>query len=559
MSKVDVIMPQMGESIAEGTLTRWIKSVGDPVDRDEDLFEISTDKVDADIPSPAAGILAEVLVEEGETVEVNTVVARIETDASAASAPAKEEEEAEEPAAEPAEEPAAEPAEAPAAGEAEEEVTEEETAETEEERVAASAAAGTAAARSATPQADGAPAGGGAGDGAGGDGAATREERLKTRSTPLVRKIAAEHDVDISRIEGSGAGGRVTRDDILSFIESGATEREEPAEAEAAAAGREEAEPAAAEREPEAKPAVRAEKPAAATPAAATPTSAETRPAPAATPARREEKSAAPAAPSEGGPDSIRVPIPGATLDIKLPKVPIRDNDRVEDMSRVRLRTMEHMLMSQSVSAHVTSVSEIDFERVVQLRRKLKGKYAERGVKLTFGPFIYRAVIEGLREYPILNSSVDGTRIVYHSNINLGLAVAVNDGKELIVPVLKDADQLSLIGLAKGANDLAEKARTRSLDFDDIQGGTFTITNVGVFGNLFGTPIINQPQVAILGTGVIEKRPVVVQDDLGNDVIAIRHRAYFGLSYDHRIVDGAMAAFFLNKVQETIENFPDEG
>ena len=547
MSKVDVIMPQMGESIAEGTLTRWIKSVGDPVDRDEDLFEISTDKVDADIPSPAAGVLAEVLVQEGQTVEVNTVVARIETDASAARAAEPAESAKAEEAAEPAKaEEAAEPpkAEDGAAEPAEERGGEEEPADAPtQEPIAASAteeARAASAPAAASPQADGAPGG----DGAGGDGPATREERLKTRSTPLVRKIAAEHDVDISRIEGSGAGGRVTRDDILAFIESGAAEREEPAET---------AKPAET-----ARPA--AERPAA-SPTAARP-AAETRPVAAASspPVRREETPAArPGASETGAPDTLRVPIPGAVLEIKLPKIPVRENDRVEEMSRVRLRTMEHMLMSKRVSAHVTSVSEVDFERVVQLRRKLKGKYEERGVKLTYGPFIYRAVIEGLREYPILNASVDGTRIVYHSNINLGLAVAVNDGKELIVPVLKDADRLSLVGLAKGANDLAEKARTKSLDFDDIQGGTFTITNVGVFGNLFGTPIINQPQVAILGTGVIEKRPVVVQDELENDVIAIRHRAYFGLSYDHRVVDGAMAAFFLNKVQDYLEHFPDEG
>jgi len=254
----------------------------------------------------------------------------------------------------------------------------------------------------------------------------------------------------------------------------------------------------------------------------------------------------------------MRVPIHGASLDIRIPDVPIREGDRVEEMNRVRLRTMEHMLMSKRISAHVTSVTEIDFERVVKLRRKLKPEFEERGVKLTYGPFIMKAVVDALREYPILNASVDGTRVVYHKNINLGIAVAVNDGKELIVPVLKDADRLSLMGLAQGANELAEKARNKDLDFDDIQGGTFTITNVGVFGNLFGTPIINQPQVAILGTGVIEKRPVVVQDDMGNDTIAIRHMAYFGLSYDHRVVDGAMAAFWLNKVQDVIESFPEE-
>ena len=347
---------------------------------------------------------------------------------------------------------------------------------------------------------------------------ADRHERLRTRSTPLVRKIAAEHGVDIGRVPGTGASGRVTRDDILAFIAAGG---------------------------PEAAPAAAATVAAAAAPALVPPSV----PAP-------EPKEPAPSRPA--APGTLRVPIHGATLDIRLGSIPVRERDRVEEMSRVRLRTMEHMLMSKRVSAHVTSVTEVDFERVVQLRRALKSRFAEQGVKLTYGPFIYRAVVEALRDYPILNSSVDGSRIVYHGNINLGIAVAIDGGRELIVPVLKDADQLSLPGLAQRSNELAEKARNKALDFDDIQGGTFTITNVGVFGNLFGTPIINQPQVAILGTGVIEKRPVVVQDNLGNDVIAIRNRAYFGLSYDHRVVDGAMAAFFLNRVQEYLEGFPDE-
>ncbi|MFQ5678479.1 MAG: dihydrolipoamide acetyltransferase family protein, partial [Gemmatimonadota bacterium] len=341
-----------------------------------------------------------------------------------------------------------------------------------------------------------------------GDGAtATREERLRSRSTPLVRKIAAEHGVEISDVPGTGIGGRVTRDDILAFLES---------HEEVAAAAVEAAEPSAA------------------------------------------VEAAVPPAAAAGPEGTMRVPIHGATLEIRIPKVPIREDDRVEEMNRVRLRTMEHMLMSQRISAHVTSVTEVDFERIVRLRRTLKPRFMEQGVKLTFGPFIMKAVVEGLLAYPILNASVDGTRIVYHSDINLGIAVAVSDGRELIVPVLKKADSLSLMGLAEGANALAEKARARALEFDDIQGGTFTITNVGVFGNLFGTPIINQPQVAILGTGVIEKRPVVLPDALGNDAIAIRHRAYFALSYDHRVVDGAMAAFFLNKVQEVIENFPED-
>ncbi len=474
MAKVEVIMPQMGESIAEGTLTKWLKSVGDEVERDEDLFEISTDKVDADIPSPARGVLAEILVEEGETVEVNTVVAMIDTAAEAAGIAEKsaEERKDKEAAAETATPSAAEPERSEVAAPAA-------TAERERPKP-------TTADEPSPARADGAPA--------------TREERLRTRSTPLVRKIAAEHGVDIAALQGTGIAGRVTRDDILAFIESG-----------------------------EAAPGV-----------AAAPAEAPTRP-------------AAPAAPGV-----MRVPIHGATLDIKIPAVTVREGDRVEEMSRVRLRTMEHMLMSNRISAHVTSVSEIDFERVVQLRKRLKPKFADKGIKLTYGPFIMKAVVEGLLAYPILNASVDGTRIVYRGNVNLGIAVAVNDGKELIVPVLKDADQLSLMGLAAGANELAERARTKTLDFDDIQGGTFTITNVGVFGNLFGTPIINQPQVAILGTGVIEKRPVVVSDDMGNDALGIRHMSYFGLSYDHRVVDGAMAAFFLNKVKDVLEGFPED-
>jgi len=490
MSKVDVIMPQMGESIAEGTLTKWLKQIGDTVDRDEDLFEISTDKVDADIPSPVAGTLVEILVEEGATVEVNTVVARIDTEGgAAATSEAQPEVAAEAPVA--AEPVAAEPALAA------EPLLPEITLPTEPPAPAEQAA----------------PA-------ASSDGPATREERIQSKSTPLVRKIAAEHGVDLADVVGSGIAGRVTRDDIVTFIDEGGMQPVGAA-------------PGATEILAEETPSVAAP----ATPVPGVPSAA-----------------AAPAGP----PGVMHLPIHGATLEVKLPRVPIREGDRVEDMSRVRLRTMEHMLMSQHVSAHVTSVTEIDFERVVKLRKKFKPKFEAEGVKLTYGPFIMRAIVEGLKAYPILNASVDGTRIVYHGDINLGIAVAIDDGRELIVPVLKNADRLSLMGLAEGANALAEKARTRTLDFDDIQGGTFTITNVGVFGNLFGTPIINQPQVAILGTGVIEKRPVVVKDDLGGDALGIRNMSYFGLSYDHRVVDGAMAAFFLNKIQEVIETFPED-
>jgi len=473
MAKVDVIMPQMGESIAEGTLTKWLKQIGENIERDEDLFEISTDKVDADIPSPASGTLAEILVEEGATVEVNTIVARIETEAGAvteASAPAPAED-VSEPTVEAGDDVAVAPLDTPE-----------------------SPAAPAPLPATPAPESEAEPG--------------SREDRLQSRSTPLVRKIAAEHGVDISSIVGTGIAGRVTRDDITAHIE--AVKRGET-------------------------------------------------PGPATAPTAATTAAGVPAAPTEASPPGVmRVPIHGATLDIKIPAVPIREGDRVEEMNRVRLRTMEHMLLSKRISAHVTSVNEIDFEHVVGLRRKLKAKYAEQGVKLTYGPFIMKAVTEALQEYPILNASVDGTRIVYHSDINLGIAVAVNEGRELIVPVLKNADRLSLMGLAEGANELAEKARTKTLDFDDIVGGTFTITNVGVFGNLFGTPIVNQPQVAILGTGVIEKRPVVVQDEMGNDVLAIRHMSYFGLSYDHRVVDGAMAAFFLNKLKDVLENFPED-
>lgn len=493
MSKVDVIMPQMGESIAEGTLTKWLKAVGDTVDRDEDLFEISTDKVDADIPSSVAGTLVEILVEEGATVEVNTVVARIETEGTAADSAE-----------------VAAPAAAEVAATAEPVASAEAAAGVEEQAAEADLAA------AQTEPAAPAPAAAEPGE------PASREERLRTKSTPVVRKIAAEHGVDISALEGTGISGRVTRDDIMAHIESGAAAVAQPAAAIPAAAP-------------------------ASTPAAP----------PAAAPATPAATPASPPAPA-GPPGMMSVVIHGATLDIKIPSIPIREGDRVEEMSRVRLRTMEHMLMSKRISAHVTSVNEIDFERVVILRRSLKAKFAEEGVKLTYGPFIMKAVVEALRDYPILNASVDGTRIVYHRDINLGIAVSINDGQELIVPVLKNADGLSLKGLAAGANELAEKARTKTLDFDDIQGGSFTITNVGVFGNLFGTPIVNQPQVAILGTGVIEKRPVVVKDTLGNDVIGIRHMSYFGLSYDHRVVDGAMAAFFLNKLKDVIENFPED-
>jgi len=438
MARVDVIMPQMGESIAEGTITKWLKAVGEEVKRDESILEISTDKVDADIPSPVAGTLVEIIAQESETVEVGSIIARIETEAGAAVVAEAAAEETPAKAAPPVGEPA-------------------------KVAVAAEAAAGP-----------------GDGDGDGAPGATTREGRLRTRSTPLVRRIAAEHGIDVAGLSGSGISGRVTKKDIMAFI---------------------------------------------------------------------AQRGAMPAF----APGVLHVPIHGETLEIKIPDVLIRDTDRIEEMDVMRQRIMEHMLMSKRVSAHVSTIFEIDFNRVAQLRQQLKPRFEQDGVKLTYLPFIIKAVVEGLKAFPVLNASVVGRKVVYHNHYNIGIAVALDEGAGLIVPVIKEADELSLLGIARRTIDLAERARTRQLDPDDVAGGTFTVTNPGVFGSLFGTPIINQPQVGILGVGAIEKRPVVI-----DDMIAIRQRSYFGLSFDHRVVDGAMGDFFMGKVKDVLENFPEE-
>jgi 2-oxoglutarate dehydrogenase E2 component (dihydrolipoamide succinyltransferase) len=447
MARVDVIMPQMGESIAEGTITKWLKGVGEAVERDESILEISTDKVDADIPAPASGTLVEILAEESVTVEVGAVIARIETEAVAA---AKAEEQLEEP-------------------------------RVEEPRQEAAPAGDTGAEPALAAVADTGPTERRGDDGAGPD---TREGRLRTRSTPVVRRIAAEHGIDVAGLSGTGVAGRVTKKDILAHI---------------------------------------------------------------------AQRPSAPAVAPVVTPGVLHVPIHGETLEIRIPDVVIRGTDRIEEMSVMRQRIMEHMLMSRRVSAHVSSVFEIDFERVARVRARLKPRFEQDGVKLTYLPFVIRAVVEGLKAYPALNASVVGRKIVYHNHYNIGIAVAMDEGSGLIVPVLKDADDLSLLGLSRRMLDLAERARTRQLDPDDVQGGTFTVTNPGVFGSLVGTPIINQPQVAILGVGAIEKRPVVI-----DDMIAIRQRAYFGISFDHRVVDGAMADFFMGKVKEVLENFPED-
>jgi len=494
----EVVMPQMGESIAEGTITKWLKNVGDHVDRDEPLFEISTDKVDAEIPSPAAGTLTEVRYKEGETVEVNTVVAVLDGN-GAAPPPAKEETSAapdssaeEAPAATsevtatPVETAPAETAAAPEPAKPEPPATVERPKPVITSPPAPSPATPaphklevktlvkkgeTAGAPKAVP----AP-------GQRSDGGATAEELRRTKSSPLVRKIAEEHGIDIKQLEGTGMSGRVTKNDILSFIESGS-----PAPQTAAA-------------------------PVKAQPASAAP--APTQPAPA-------------IKPGEG--------------------------DRVEQMSVMRKKIAEHMLLSRRTSAHVSTVYEIDMTKIAKLREENRNAFLERtGTKLSFMPFIFKAVTDAIRKFPIFNSQVSGDQIVYKRDVNLGMAVALDWG--LIVPVIKRADDLSISGLARSANDLADRARTKQLKPDEVAGGTFTITNPGVFGGLFGTPIINQPQVAILGVGKIEKRARVLTSADGEDYIAIRQMAYFALSFDHRIIDGSDAEKFLAYIKERLES-----
>jgi pyruvate dehydrogenase E2 component (dihydrolipoamide acetyltransferase) len=488
----EVVMPQMGESIAEGTITKWLKKVGDKIERDEPLFEISTDKVDAEIPSPAAGTLTEIRFNEGDTVEINTVVAVLDgaaADAVKDAAPQTEDavaktETLETPKTPPqvaAEKPAAaEPAPAPA-----DQVAQASTADTPAPATQQADGSKAAAPPTGEPKSDAAPgavlqpASSSTKDNGGGS-SATAEELRRTKSSPLVRKIAEEHGVDIASLEGTGLSGRVTKNDILSFIESGA-----PVTAGATPA-------------PTAGAASKASTPAA----------------------------AAPLKPAEG--------------------------DRIEQMSVMRKKISEHMVTSRRTSAHVTTVYEIDMTAIAKIREKNKDAFFERtGTKLTYMPFIFQAVNNALRKFPIFNAQVSGDQIIYKRDINLGMAVALDWG--LIVPVIKRADDLSISGLARAANDLADRARTKQLKPDEVGGGTFTITNPGVFGGLFGTPIINQPQLAILGVGKIEKRAKVVTSSEGDDYMAIRWMAYFALSFDHRVIDGADAERFLAYVKELLE------
>ena len=496
-TQVEVVMPQMGVSVSEGTITRWLKQAGDSVALDEPLLEISTDKVDTEVPSPGEGIVAEIRVQEGETVEVGTVLAVIGA-AGAAPAPA-------EPAAPLQEEtPAAEETAAP---------TQPSPAGVPEPVAAAPAEqpAPAAAPPAAAPPAPSAPAEAPSGNG-------------RSFVSPVVARIAAQHGVDPSAVTGTGQGGRVTKKDILAFIESGAA-APPPAAAEAPAAA-----PAPAV-EPEPAP-VEVVAAAAAAPPAAPP--APPAPAPAPAPAAAAAEPAAPA--------------PAAAGEVE------------EPMTAMRRGVAEHMRRSLDTSAHVTSAIEVDMSRVVAARDHLKKEYqASYGVNPTYLAFISKAAVETLAEWPWVNGEIRGDKIVTRTFVNLGIAVALEDGKGLIVPVIRNAQDLNLLGMARGIAELAEKARTKKLMPDDVQGGTFTITNPGGFGTFHGTPIISQPQAGILGTYALVKRPWVVQDELGQDVIAIRPMMNITLTYDHRLVDGAYAGGFLRDLRGRLEGWDDGG
>ena len=426
----DVVMPQMGESIVEGTLTKWLKKLGDRVARDEPLFEISTDKVDSEIPSPAAGVLAEILVKEGATVAINTVVGRVGEAGAAAAPPA--------PAQQAAAPPPPPPPPAPAP-------------------VAAAAAPAPPAAAPAPPEEDQGPL------------------------SPLVRRMARENNIDLSKVSGTGAGGRITKTDVEGYLASRTA------------------------------------------PAAAAPTSAPPPPPP---------------------------PSPAAAL----PRVDPAKT-RVEPLSTMRKKIAEHMIFSQRTSAHVTTVHKVDLTKVAKLRERSKAEFQARyGFGLTFLPFIARAAAEALRSFPIVNASIEGDNLIYHNEINLGIAVALDGGSGLIVPVIKRADELNVVGLQRAIVDLAARARGKQLKPDEVAGGTFSITNFGSFGSIFATPVINQPQVAILGVGAVEKLPVVVE----GDAIAIRSIAHVALTFDHRLIDGALADQFCQKVKSVLEGWSEQ-
>jgi len=429
---VDVVMPQMGESIVEGTLTRWLKKKGDRVERDEPLFEISTDKVDTEIPSPAAGVLSEVLVEEGKTVAISTVVGRISDTGSA-----------------------------------------EASASVPTERQGAEISAPAAAAPPPPPPQP-----------------APEPVAEAGPLSPLVRRMAREYNIDLKQVKGSGAGGRITKQDLEAYM---------------SAQG-----------------------------------------------ARTMAQSVAPLPPTPPAPAPVPIAAPAPQVVAPLPRAE-GARTRVEAMSNMRAKIAEHMVFSKRTSAHVTTVHKVDMTRVAKMRARNKAEVQSRyGFSLTFLPFVTRAAAEALRAFPIVNGSVEGTNIIYHNDINIGIAVALENG--LIVPVIRNADEKTVLGLQRAIVDLSTRARSRQLKPDEVQGGTFSITNFGSFGSIFATPVINQPQVAILGCGAVTKEPVVTEDD----AIAIRSMAYLALTFDHRIIDGALADQFTARVKQVLEGWSEE-
>ena len=476
---IDVIMPQMGESIFEGTITKWLKKPGDRIERDEPLFEISTDKVDAEIPAPSAGVLKEIKVPEGKTVPIQTVVAVIDAEGASVAAPA----------AAPSPQPAAQAP--PSAAEKKDGPEKKETPKAA--APAPPAPAVTPAPPAAAPAASPAPSAGPAGRGNG----------KEVRSSPLVRRIAKEHNVDLTEVEGSGAGGRISKKDILAALESASA------------------------------------KPAPAAPAPATPTA----------PAAAPTSAASVASQVPPGASAVAHPV----LENAVPREKIYfGNFEAQPMSNMRQRIAEHMVVSKRVSPHVYSIDEADMTRIAKIRESSKAAFeAKYGTKLTYMPFFVRACVEGLRAFPTVNASADGATVVLHREINVGIAVALDWG--LIVPVIKNAEEKNFLGLARSINDLAERARAKKLKPEEVQESTFSITNPGVYGGLMGLPVINQPNVAILGIGAIQKRPMVV-----DDAIAIRAMVYLTLSYDHRVVDGAIAHQFVGKVKAFLEGWSEE-
>jgi 2-oxoglutarate dehydrogenase E2 component (dihydrolipoamide succinyltransferase) len=491
---VDVVMPQMGVSVSEGTITKWLKQEGEEIQADEPLLEISTDKVDTEVPSPGSGVVQQILAQEGETVPVGQRIAVIGA-----------------PGAAPAEQPSGDGA-APAAEEAPPEPATAEAAAASEAAASGETPAPQAAESAPEPPAP-APAEPATPEpAANGDG--------KSFVSPVVARIASEHGVDVSQVPGTGRGGRVTKKDILGFVESGGQAAPAPAPAETPA----EAEPAAAApAQPEAPEAPAPEAPA---------------PAP-----------AQPAAPPPAAPPT---PAPAAAQ----PSEELEAGESEEPMTAMRKGIAEHMRRSLDTSAHVTSAIEVDMSRVVELRNKLKPEYQKSyGVNPTYLIFVARAVTETLREYPWINGEIRGDKIVTRNYVNIGFAVELADGKGLIVPVVKHAEGLNLLGMAQSVTDIAERARNKQLSPDEVQGGTFTITNPGGYGTFHGTPVISQPQAAILGTYALVKRPWVVQDDFGKDVIAVRPIMNLTLTYDHRLVDGALAGRFLQSLRQKLESW----